>query len=60
MKNRHVGNVLNIRDLHDLVDEQKGVRVVTTGKSFKEDGKKFQPVKILRRGFRPVDALIAA
>lgn len=52
--------VLNLRDLHDLVDESDK-KVVPVGKPFEnEKGQKCQNVKIIRRGFRPVDATVIA
>lgn len=51
---------LSPRDFHDLVDGVPFTKVIPIGKKYEQDGKKCQKVKILRKGFRAVDAIVVA
>lgn len=51
---------IELRDLHEAVDELPNCRVIAAGKRFERDGKKFQPVKICLHGFRPISVIAVA
>lgn len=51
---------INHRDLHTIVDEVPGTKVVGIGKTYEKDGKKFQAIQIIAPGFRPIPVLVTA
>lgn len=52
------GEVISHRDLHDLLEEEKGTKFVAKGRVKDEGGKKTILGQIIRRGFRPIDVTI--
>lgn len=54
------GTEIELRDLHEAVDDLPHTRVIANGRKFERDGKKFQPVMITRHGFRPIPVVAFA
>lgn len=52
------GEKMSHRDLHDLLEMEKGTKFVATSKVKDEGGKKTISGQIIRRGFRPVNVLV--
>ncbi len=53
-------NSMTTRDLHSLVDDEPGAKVIPVGKPYEMNGKRYQKVQIVRRGTRTINAVISA
>lgn len=52
------GEKMTHRDLHDLLEMEKGTKFVATSKVKEEGGKKIVAGQIIRRGFRPINVTV--